>query len=145
MTDERDDFGALRHRILTEIRRELARHPAVESVQGVPSGPQRELRATLRPGAFDREVEEATLRVAWWPAPEGDPSFVFHYSDHTGFDCGFHREPNPHVDGATHYQERPAPDEDYRYESISVDAETPPRLCWELLDRLADRLADHDG
>jgi hypothetical protein len=145
MTDGRDDRGARRHRILTEVRRELDRHPAVESVRGDPPGRQRELRATLRPSAFGRDVERATLRVTWWPAPGGNSSFVFHYSDDSGFDCGFHREPNPHVEGDTHYQERPAPDTDYRYESVSVVAQTPPRLCWELLDRLSDRLAEADG
>jgi hypothetical protein len=141
MTDGRDDLGARRHRILTELRRELDRHPAVEFVRGIPPGRQRELRASLRPGAFDRDANDATLCVAWWPAPDGEPEFVFHYSDDTGLDCGFHREPNPHVEGTTHYQERPGPEAAYEYEAVSLDARTPPRLCWELLERLDDRLA----
>jgi hypothetical protein len=112
----------------------------VESVRGIPPGRQRELRATLYPGAFGRRVEDATLRVTWWPAREGEPSFVFHYSDETGFDCRFHRESNPHVDGTTHFQERDGPEAEYRYEAVSLEAETPPRVCWEVIDRIADRL-----
>ncbi|CCQ32664.1 hypothetical protein HTIA_0519 [Halorhabdus tiamatea SARL4B] len=69
-----------------------------------------------------------------------DPGYVFHYSDDTGFDCGWHREPNPHVDGKLHYQERSSA-ESYQYESVSFSAETPPRILWTVLDRLTDRLS----
>jgi len=131
--------GRERHRILRELRRELERHPAVRRVTGSPDDRYRELRATLDSGVLGADDEEATLRVTWWPAPD-DPEYAFHYSDDTGFDCGWHREPNPHVDGKLHYQERPSPDESYRYEPVSLSAETPPRVLWTVLDRLADRL-----
>lgn len=132
--------GRERHRVLRQLRHELDRHPAVVSVRGVPDGRFRELRADLDPAAFDRDASTATLRVAWWPAP-GDPEFVFHYSDATGFDCGWHREPNPHVEGDAHYQERIGPSEPYRYEAVAFPTLTPTRLCWIVLERLADRLS----
>lgn len=137
--DSSRDLGQERHRILRELRQEILRHPAVTDVMGVPDGQFRELRAELDSAAFDRDAETASLRVAWWPTPD-DPSFVFHYSESSGFDCGWHREENPHVDGKIHYQERAAPDASYEYEAISLPTLTPTRLCWTVLDRLAVRL-----
>lgn len=137
--DSSRDLGQERHRILRELRHELDRHPAVEAVRGVPNGKFRELRADLDPSVFERDAENASLRISWWPAPD-DPEFAFHYSESTGFDCGWHREPNPHVDGKTHYQERSGPDDAYEYETISLSTKTPSRLVWSILDRLFDRL-----
>lgn len=134
--DSPRNLGQERHRILRELRHQLERHPAVEDVRGVPGGTFRELRADLEPSAFGRSAESASLRVSWWPAPD-DPEFVFHYSESTGFDCGWHREPNPHVDGKTHYQERGGPDDTYEYEAVSLPTRTPSRLLWTILD---DRL-----
>jgi hypothetical protein len=134
-----DDLGQKRHRILRELQRELRRHPAVQRVTGSPDDKYRELRATLDTAVLGADADEATLRVAWWPAPD-DPEYAFHYGDDTGFDCGWHREPNPHVDGKLHYQERSSPAEPYEYESTSFAAGTPPRILWAVLDRLTDRL-----
>lgn len=134
-----DDRGRERHRILRELQRELERHPAVQRVRGSPDSKYRELRATINPAVLGIEADEATLRVTWWPAPD-DPEYAFHYSDDSGFDCGWHREPNPHVDGKLHYQERPSPGAPYEYESISFAAGTPPRILWTVLDRLTDRV-----
>lgn len=130
-------FGQERHRILRELRRELERHPAVDHAKGVPDETFRELRATLDPAVLGAAAETAILRVVWIPAPD-DAEFVVHYSD-GGFDCGFHREPNPHADGKTHYQRRDSPGEAYDYEPASFDAETPPRILRAVLDRLASR------
>lgn len=134
-----DDFGRKRHRILRELHRELERHPAVQRVTGRPDDRYRELRATLDPVILGVEADDATLRVTWWPASD-DPEYAFHYSDDSGFDCGWHREPNPHVDGKLHYQERPSAEEPYAYESVSFSADTPPRILWTVLDRLTERL-----
>lgn len=56
------------------------------------------------------------------------------------FDCGWHREPNPHVAGWAHYQERENGTEPYSYEAVTFEAETPTTLVWEVLERLRDRL-----
>lgn len=132
-------LGQERHRILRELRHELDRHPAVEVVRGVPDEEFRELRADLEPSAFERDAEHASLRISWWPGPE-DPEFAFHYSESSGFDCGWHREPNPHVEGKTHYQERSGPHEAYEYEPVSLSTTVPSRLVWSILDRLSGRL-----
>ncbi|WP_436932376.1 hypothetical protein [Halosimplex halobium] len=134
-----DDLGRKRHRILRELRRELERHPAVARATGTPDRRYRELRATLDTAILGVDANEATLRVTWWPEPD-EPEYAFHYSEDTGFDCGWHREPNPHVEGKLHYQERASPEDSYEYESVSFQADTPPRVLWTVLDRLTDRL-----
>jgi hypothetical protein len=119
-----DTLGREHHRSLRELRREL--------------------RATLDPKVLGVEAADATLRVTWWPAPD-DPESALHYSDDTGFDCGWHREPNPHADEKLHYQERGSTDEPYEYESVSFPAQTPPRILWTVLDELADRVPGGDS
>lgn len=153
--------GAGRHRILRELRGELARHPAVRSVEGEPSGEYRELRATLEPSWFGRVTETASLRVTWIPDPIPGPEasdrandtwmrtpirayYNFHYSEPDGLDCGFHCEPNPHVDGLLHYQKREGANEAYGYEPVSFGARSVTGLLWEMMDALGERLDDFD-
>lgn len=151
--------GRDRHRVLRELRAELARHPAVRSIEGTPPAEYRELRATLDPSWFDRSAATASLRVTWIPDPSPGPDasarptddwtrtpirayYSLHYSESEGLDCGFHCEPNPHVDGLLHYQERDGPSDRYTYEPVSFAARSASGLLWELLDALTDRLAD---
>lgn len=149
--------GAERHRILRQLREELTRHPAVESARGVPEGGFAEIEARIDPTVFGRDADSAALRVVWHPVPDVsgdglseaigrsrttfDAIFKLHYSESTGYDCGFHNEPNPHVDGWFHFQERRASDEEYTYAEASLDARTPTSALWELLDQLRERLA----
>lgn len=127
-----------RHRILRDLLGELERHPIVIGARGYPPSAFSEIRAELAPERWGYPVDEAVLRVTWYPG--GRSQFVFHYSDETGFDCGWHCEPNPHVDGWTHYQERESDDEEYSYEPISFEADTPTTLVWEILERLRNHL-----
>lgn len=68
--------------------------------------------------------------------------YALHYSEASGFDCGFHCEPNPHVEELLHYQERANSDEQYAYEPISFDARSLASLLWELMDALMARLTN---
>jgi hypothetical protein len=155
------DPGRDRHRILRELRGELARHPAVRSIEGEPPHEYRELRATLDPSWFDRSAEPASLRVTWIPDPSPGPEvsdrandtwirtpiqayYTLYYSEPNGFDCGFHCEPNPHVDGLLHYQVREDTSDAYTYEKVSFSARSVSGLLWEMMDALADRLDDSD-
>jgi hypothetical protein len=131
-------FSNDRHRILREVIEALRRHPVVTDVAGYPPSTFTEVRATLAPDRWGHEAAAATLRVTWQPIEPAE--FAFHYSE-DGFDCGWHHEPNPHVDGYAHYQERVSESE-YRYESISFDGETAPELVWEVMERLKQRLLD---
>ncbi len=149
--------GRGRHRILRELRGELMRHPAVQSVDGEPPDEYRELRATLDPSWFSRATETASLRVTWvpdsTPGPEASDRandtwtrtpirayYTLHYSEPDGLDCGFHCEPNPHVDGLLHYQKREDTNDAYTYEPVSFGARSVTGLLWEMMDALADRL-----
>jgi hypothetical protein len=151
--------GRDRHRVLRELRGELSRHRAVRSVQGDPPDAYRELRATLDPSWFGRPAETASLRVTWLPNPSPGPDasdrendawkrtpirayYTHHYSEPDGLDCGFHCEPNPHVDGLLHYQEREDTTDEYTYEPVSFDGRSVTGLLWEMMNALADRLGD---
>ena len=153
------DSGRDRHRILRELRGELARHPAVRSIEGEPPDEYRELRAMLDPSWFGRPTETASLRVTWIPNPSPGPEasdrtndawmrtpiqayYTLHYSESDGIDCGFHCEPNPHVDGLLHYQERDGTNDVYTYEPVSFGARSVTGLLWEMMDALGDRLGD---
>jgi len=148
-----------RHRILREVRGELVRHPAVRSVEGEPPAGYRELQAALDPSWFGRPAETASLRLTWIPNPSPGPEasdrandawmrtpirayYILHYSEPDGLDCGFHCEPNPHVDGLLHYQRRE--NDGYTYDPVSFDARSVTGLLWEMLDALADRLGGLD-
>ncbi len=154
--------GQDRHRILRELRGELARHPAVLSVAGEPPSAYRELQADLDPPWFGRSGETVSLRITWIPGPPPGPEesdrtsdtwmrtpirayYTLHYSESSGFDCGFHREPNPHIDGLLHYQERDEVDDPYTYDPASFDTRSVSGLLWEMMDALANRLTMRDG
>lgn len=129
-----------RHRILRDIIRELERHPIVTNARGYPPSTFTEVRATVAPERWGYSADQATLRVTWYP--DSRPQFAFHYSDGTGFDCGWHCEPNPHVRQWLHYQERESAGEEYSDEPISFETDTPTTLVWEVLDRLRERLEE---
>ncbi|RLM50006.1 hypothetical protein DVK06_12135 [Halorubrum sp. Atlit-28R] len=149
--------GRERHRILRELRGELARHPAVLSVAGEPPNAYRELQAELDPSWFGRSGATASLRLTWIPDPSVESAdadrtsdewvrtpirayYTVHYSEPSGFDCGFHCEPNPHIEGLLHYQERDEPADPYTYEPVSFDAQSVSGLLWELMDALGELL-----
>lgn len=133
-------FSNDRHRILREVIEALRRHPIVVNVRGHPPSTFTEVRATLAPSRWGHDTKSATLRVTWQPIDP--PEFAFHYSEDE-FDCGWHHEPNPHVDGYAHYQERDG-DGPYRYEAISFDGDTAPELVWEVMERLKQRLVNQE-
>ncbi|MFO7925929.1 hypothetical protein [Natronomonas sp.] len=70
--------------------------------------------------------------------------YTLHYSEQDAFDCEFHCEPNPHVDGLLHYQVREDTNDAYTYEMVSFDARSVSGLLWEMMDALANRLDDSD-
>ena len=60
------------------------------------------------------------------------------------FDCGFHCEPNSHVDGLLHYQVRGDEKDTYTYEPISFKTHSVAGLLWEMMDALADQIGNSD-
>ncbi|NHX36754.1 hypothetical protein G9C84_09835 [Halolamina sp. R1-12] len=136
------------------MREQLERHPAIISARGSPDGQYAAVEADVDPAQFGRGSESASLRVTWQPNPHLPPetslddrrrtsltsSFTIHYRESSGFDCGVHLEPNPHVDGHLHYQERASPSDAYDYDDVSLAATAPVGVLWETLDIIADRL-----
>lgn len=133
-----------RHRTLTELRRSVHHHPAIDVAAGVEGddGRFRELTVDFDPPILGADVDRATLRIEWRPRP--DPGelayFVFHYADATGRDFGWHREPNPHVDQLEHFQHRDDPNVEYEYEPASFETQSPVALLWDILGRIEDRV-----
>lgn len=155
--------GADRHTILRQLRQQLERHPAIEAARGKPDDEYAEVTARVDPSFFSRDADSGSLRLVWYPTPRipedggrsqhrgstgGGPRtrfdsvFKLHYSEAHGYDCGFHNEPNPHVDGWFHFQERTTPDADYVYTPARLDARTPIGALWEILDSLEETLRD---
>lgn len=133
-----------RHRTLSELKRTVQSHPAVDVAAGgaTDDGRFREVEVAFDPLVLGVDADWATLRIDWRPRPDpGEAAyFVFLYADSTGRDFGWHREPNPHVDRLVHFQERDSPDADYEYEPALFAAESPVELCWEILGRLEKRV-----
>lgn len=143
-----------RHRILRSLREQLEHHPAIISVWGSPDGQYAEITADVDPAQFGRDGESASLGVTWQPNPQRPPEaslddrrrtsltsdFKIHYSESSGFDCGVHLEPNSHVDGHLHYQERTSPTDEYDYDDVSLAATAPVGVVWEALEIITDGL-----
>lgn len=91
-------------------------------------------------------ADDAGVQLNWWPNPGGEDYFQFHYWDGSGVDCGWHRQPNDHVDGLDHYQVRASSEDEYGYEAVAFAAESPTGTTWEVLgERLPSRLHDLYG
>jgi hypothetical protein len=133
-----------RDRVLRTLQREAEQYPATSSARGVPSEEFRELEVALDPLILGRDVDRATLRIVWRPsnAPASDEraEFVFHYSEPTGYNCGWHREPNPHVEGWTHFQERLPGESTPEYGMARFGTESPVGIFWEVVSRLDSHL-----
>lgn len=127
--------AAASHRALRGIRRELGRHPMIQKAQGFPSETHTRVVAELNPNQLSENRSEATLTVRWFAGetPQAPPEFSFHYADETGRDFGWHHEPNPHVEGWGHYQEREMAGAEYSYESRTFSSTNPSRVVWEVL------------
>ncbi|WP_458190349.1 hypothetical protein [Haladaptatus sp. NG-WS-4] len=154
-----DEAAEKRHRILRALREQLDHHPAITNAHGIPDGYYAEVQADVDPRYFGRSANDATLRVTWHPNPTFPPrtgledrertsltaNFAFHYSESSGFDCGWHLEPNPHVSGHLHFQERESSDEDYVYDEFTLTATSVVGVLWEVLDALEARLREKEG
>lgn len=139
------DPGVASHAALQEIRRALSRHPALLDAYADPPAQFTQIRADLDPRVLGGTSESASLTVRWYAGKSADalPEFVFHYSDDSGFDCGWHHEPNPHVDGWGHFQERLSAEEEYSYEPVTFGSEVPVRVCWVVMEWLEEQIKSH--
>jgi hypothetical protein len=128
--------------VLLELRRSVGRHPGVSEARGHPPGQFTRVRADLDPDVFGGSASSGTLTIRWFvgESQSARPEFSFHYSEEDGFDCGWHYEPNPHVSGWAHYQERESASEAYDYQRVSFGSTQPVRVLWEVLERLEETI-----
>jgi len=126
------------HEALRQIREQLTRHPLMTRVEGLPHDTlHKELRAEINPSAIGTATPSGTLTVRWFVSNPTDPvRFTFHYSDDSGFDCGWHHHEQDHVDGWGHYQQRQQDSEEYVYEEFQFGSKEPARVVWEILEEL---------
>jgi len=124
------------HEALRQIRDQLRRHPMITAVDGLPHDTlHTELRANVEPSSIGIDAPDGTLTVRWFVSAPTEPvRFTFHYSDESGFDCGWHHHEQDHVDGLGHYQQRTA--ETYTHEEFTFGSKEPSRVVWEVLEEL---------
>lgn len=140
--------GSARRRIQQRVRQHLKGIPGITNVRFEESGTGigYQIRCDVDTMVFANGVvncDEAYLQVNWWPQVDDESSrFQIHYVESTGFDCGWHRQENDHVDGLDHYQERVGSDEGYAYEAVTFESENPVGLLWEVVD---ERLRQRHG
>lgn len=136
-----------RNHIHSQLRSNLQQFPGVDLVKYVDTrtGIDRQLRADFDCSVFmsgELEINEAALYVNWWTHSDGPDQFKFHYRDSSGYDCGWHRQENDHVEGIDHFQWRADPEEDYQYEAVEFDYDQAPGILWEVRERLEEHLSN---
>jgi hypothetical protein len=143
--------GGKRGRILSILRDELRKVPTTEIVSYAETraGIDIQVAATFNLSIFVDglvDAEGATIYANWWPQATGKAQFKFHYVESTGFNCGWHRQENDHVEGLDHFQIQTDPDGDYEYEPVEFGQTNPTGLVWEIaIDRLTTRVRErHD-
>ena len=120
------DVGRARNRIHERVYDNLQRIPGIVDVRFERSGTGigQQIRGDVDTTVFAQGLitaEAASIQANWWPQPDDETDwFQVHYFEVDGFDCGWHRHENDHVDGLDHYQERESPDEAYRYEVVNL-------------------------
>ena len=58
----------------------------------------------------------------------------------TGRDYGWHHEPNPHVEGWGHFQQRSSAEGQYAYDSHTFSSKNPTRVVWEVMSLLTSKI-----
>lgn len=138
--------GRQRRLIQSRLHQNLGRIPGIASVryEDTGSGIASQVRGDIDMRIFADgliSVDEAFVQVNWWPQPNGEASwFQIHYTESSGFDCGWHRHANEHVEGLHHYQERNSSEEEYQYRAVTFEAENPIGILWKVVDERLQNL-----
>jgi hypothetical protein len=134
------EFRANPYDVLWDV---LQQQPSVDRVRYRPSvAEKRYLEARVVPERLDCEAgpEAPTVTVRWRRSPPYDEYRVDYTDPDVGFHGGWHRDDDHPEHGPVHFQWEHTGREGPAYEAATVDARTPPRILWELLDRLFERV-----
>jgi len=137
-----------RARIFSRLRAEINHHPATMEVVLEPTRDKKDSRLVAE---FDTDIlvdglvdaEEAELVINWWTHPPGyEDQFKFHYIESTGYDCGWHRQPHPDESEIPfdHFQQRASRNDEYEYQGVDFQENTPAGLVWEVTTARLERI-----
>jgi hypothetical protein len=121
------------------LKRILDRHPLTEEVRYQPSvAEKRYLEATVASERLDDVVgpESPRVTVRWTRDPPYDEYRVDFSDPNVDFHCGWHSDDDHPEYGPLHFQYDHHGLDQPVYEAVTVEPNTPPRILWELLDRL---------
>lgn len=129
------------------LRAELNHHPATKDVMRTST---RDITDSNLIATLDTDIladglvpGSAKLEVNWWTHPPAyADQFTFHYVESTGYDCGWHRQPHPGESEIPfdHFQQRGSPDDEYKYQAVDFQEETPAGLVWEVTTTRLERV-----
>lgn len=141
-------LGTRRNRIQNQLYENLKKVPGIEEVRYQESGTgiDHDIVGVIDTQIFADgviEADESWVKVNWWPQPDGQSWFQIHYVEENGFNCGWHRQENNHVDGLDHYQEEEPSTDEVTYEPVNFEFDRPVGLLWEIVNgRLVERLKE---
>lgn len=99
---------------------------------------RRYLEAFVHPDRLDPPAgpETPSITVRWARRPPHDEFRIDYADPNVDVHCGWHRDDDHPEYGPVHFQyDHPGVDGPV-YESASFEASSPPRILWEVLDRL---------
>lgn len=130
-----------RGNVYSSLKDVLQRVPQIDGSQVYyrpSSADKRYLEAYIHPERVDLPIgpDTPTVTVKWTQQPSPD-EFRIDYSDpNIQFHCGWHQDEDHPEYGALHFQsDHPGLDEPV-YRAVSLEATTPPRILWEVLEQL---------
>lgn len=127
--------------VYSSLKDVLQRVPQIDSdrVYYRPSSAdKRYLEAYVRPDRLDSPIgsENPTITVKWTQHPSPDEFRIDYADPNIQFHCGWHQDDDHPEYGEVHFQyDHPGLDEP-AYQAAAVEATTPPRILWEILDQL---------
>ncbi|WP_162994085.1 hypothetical protein [Halalkalicoccus subterraneus] len=127
--------------VYSSLKDVLQRVPQIDSdrVYYRPSSAdKRYLEAYVRPDRLDSLIgaEDPTITVKWTQHPSPDEFRIDYADPNIQFHCGWHQDDDHPEYGEMHFQyDHPGLDK-LVYQAATVEAITPPRILWDILDRL---------
>lgn len=128
------------YRVLKDV---LERQAGVSSVRFEPDAIQkRYLAAEIDPQRVvpPTSPESPQLEVHWKLTPPHDEFRIDYADPNMRFHCGWHHDEDHNDLGAAHFQYQTASKEAPEYETVVLEAASPPKLLWECCDELFENV-----
>jgi hypothetical protein len=127
--------------VYSPLKDVLQRLPQIDSdhVHYRPStADKRYLEALVHPERLNPPAgpDVPTITVKWTQQPSPEEFRIDYADPNIQFHCGWHQDEDHPEYGNMHFQYDYPGLDDPVYQAASVDAVTPPRILWEILDQL---------